>query len=62
MQALSKLGELVGGQHRIVSQPPVIVPARDLADTFGLSPDEVVPALHDQVRAYRAALQDDRRR
>ncbi len=62
VQALSKLGEVVGGQYRIVSQPPVIVPARDLAGTFGLSPDEVVPALHDQFRAYRATLQDDRRR
>ena len=62
VQALSKLGEVVGGQYRIVSQPPVIVPSRDLAGTFGLSPDEVVPALHDQFRAYRATLQDDRRR
>jgi uncharacterized protein (DUF2252 family) len=61
-QALSKLGEVVGGQYRIVSQPPVIVPARDLAGTFGMSPDEVIPALHDQFRAYRATLQDDRRR
>jgi uncharacterized protein (DUF2252 family) len=62
LQALSKLGELVDGSYRIVSQPPVIVPARDLAATFGLSPDEVVPVIHDQFRAYRATLQDDRRR
>jgi Uncharacterized protein conserved in bacteria (DUF2252) len=61
VQALSKLGEGVGGQYRIVSQSPVIVPARDLAGTFGLSPDEVVPALHDQFHAYQATLQDDRR-
>ena len=62
LQALSKLGELVDGQYRIVSQPPVIVPARDLAATFGLSPDKVLPALHEQFRAYRATLQDDRRK
>jgi uncharacterized protein (DUF2252 family) len=62
VQALSKLGEVIGGQYRIASQPPVIVPARDLAGTFGMSPDEVIPALHDQFRAYRATLQDDRRR
>ncbi len=62
LQALSKLGEMVDGSYRIVSQPPVIVPARDLAATFGLSPDEVVPVIHDQFRAYRATLQDDRRR
>jgi uncharacterized protein (DUF2252 family) len=61
MQALSKLGELAGGQYQIVSQPPVIVPARDLAATYGLSPEEVVPVLHEQFRAYRATLPDDRR-
>jgi hypothetical protein len=61
LQALSKLGELVDGQYRIVSQPPVIVPARDLAATYGLSPDEVVPAIQDQFRQYRATLQPDRR-
>jgi uncharacterized protein (DUF2252 family) len=62
VQALSKLGELVDGQYRIVSQPPVIIPARDLAATFGLSPDEVLPVLQEQFRAYRATLQDDRRK
>jgi uncharacterized protein (DUF2252 family) len=61
LQALSKLGELVNGAYRIVSQPPVVVPGRDLAVTYGLSPDDVLPALHDQFRAYRATLQDDRR-
>ena len=61
LQALSKLGELAAGQYRIVSQPPVIVPARDLAATYGLSPDEVVPLIRDQFRAYRATLQPDRR-
>jgi uncharacterized protein (DUF2252 family) len=62
VQALSKLAELVDGQYRIISQPPVIVPSRDLAATFGLSPDEVMPALHDRFRAYRATLPDDRRK
>ena len=61
LQALSKLGEQVDGRYRIVSQPPIVVPARDLAATYGLSPDEVVPAIHEQFRAYRATLQDDRR-
>ncbi len=62
LQALSKLAELVDGQYRIVSQPPVIVPGRDLAATFGMSPDDVLPALHKQFRAYRATLPDDRRK
>ena len=61
LQALSKLGELVDGTYRIVSQPPVIVPARDLATTYGLSADEVMPLIRDQFRAYRATLQPDRR-
>jgi uncharacterized protein (DUF2252 family) len=62
LQALSKLGEMVDGKYRIVSQPPIVVPARDLAATFGISPDEVMPVIHDQFRAYRATLQPDRRR
>jgi uncharacterized protein (DUF2252 family) len=69
LQALSKLGELVDGGYRIISQPPIVVPARDLAATYGrdmaaryrLSAEEVIPALQDQFRAYRATLQNDRR-
>jgi uncharacterized protein (DUF2252 family) len=61
LQALSKLGELVDGKYRIVSQPPIVVPLRDLAATFGLSADEADTVIHDQFRAYRHTLQDDRR-
>jgi uncharacterized protein (DUF2252 family) len=61
LQALSKLGELVDGRYRIVSQPPVIVPARDLATTYGLSPEEADHAIREQFRSYRATLQEDRR-
>jgi uncharacterized protein (DUF2252 family) len=61
MQALSKLGELVDGQYRIVSQPPNVVPARDLEAAYGLSPDEIDRVIREQFRAYRATLQDDRR-
>jgi uncharacterized protein (DUF2252 family) len=61
LQALSKLCELVDGSYRIVSQPPVIVPARDLAANYRLSPDGVMPVIHDRFRAYRDTLQDDRR-
>src|SRR6185437_138251 len=61
LQALSKLCEQVNGRYQIVSQPPIVVPARDLAATYGLSPDQVLPVLHEQFRAYRATLQDDRR-
>ena len=61
LQALSKLGELVDGKYRIVSQPPIVVPERDLAATYGLSPDEADRAIREQFRSYRATLQDDRR-
>ena len=61
LQALSKLGEVVDGRYRIVSQPPVVVPLRDLAAAHGLSPGQLARALHEQFRAYRATLQDDRR-
>ena len=62
LQALSKLGEVVDGQYRIVSQPPIVVPMRDLEAVYGLSRDEIERVVHEQFRAYRATLQDDRRR
>jgi uncharacterized protein (DUF2252 family) len=61
LSALAKLGEQVDGSYRIVSQPPIIVPLRDLAATYGLSADEAEQAIHEQFRAYRQTLQDDRR-
>ena len=62
LQALSKLGEVVDGKYRIVSQPPIVVPMRELAATYGLSAEEVKRGLHEQFRAYRATLRDDQRR
>jgi uncharacterized protein (DUF2252 family) len=62
LQALSKLGELVDGRYRIVSQPPIVVPMRDLETAAGIAPGEMERVIHDQFRAYRATLQDDRRR
>ncbi len=61
LQALSKLGELADGRYRIVSQPPIVVPARDLAATYGISPGDLDQVVRDQFRAYRATLQPDRR-
>ena len=61
LQALSKLAEKVDGTHRIVSRPPIVVPMRDLSETYGLSVDVVESAVHEQFRAYRATLQADRR-
>jgi uncharacterized protein (DUF2252 family) len=61
LQALSKLGEVVDGRYRIVSQPPIVIPARELEATYGVSSDELQHIVHEQFRAYRATLQDDRR-
>ncbi len=61
LQALSKLAEVVDGRYRIVSQPPVVIPARELMAMYGYSGDEVQEILHNQFRAYRATLQEDRR-
>jgi uncharacterized protein (DUF2252 family) len=61
LQALSKLGEIVDGRYRIVSQPPIIIPARDLHAAYGISAEQLQQAIHEQFRAYRATLQDDRR-
>jgi uncharacterized protein (DUF2252 family) len=61
LQALSKLGELVDGQYRIVSQPPIVVPFRELASTYGFDPADFEGLVNQQFRAYRNTLQDDRR-
>jgi uncharacterized protein (DUF2252 family) len=61
LQALSKLAELVDGQYRIVSQPPIVVPVRNVEAAYGLSADEIEQVIREQFRAYRATLQDDRR-
>ena len=61
LQALSKLGETVDGRQRIVSQPPIVVPMRDLPARQGSSVGEIEQAVHEQFRAYRATLQPDRR-
>ena len=59
LQALSKLGELDDGRYRIVNQPPVVIPVRDLAPE--LTPDRLEQADPRAVPAYRASLQPDMR-
>ena len=62
LQALSKLAESVDGRYRIISQPPIVIPARELPAIHGMSPEEIEAAVRDQFRAYRSTLQEDRRR
>jgi uncharacterized protein (DUF2252 family) len=38
-----------------------VVPARDLASTYGITPADLDSVIRKQFRAYRATLQDDRR-
>ena len=61
LQALSKLAEMVDGQYRIISQPPIVIPLRELPAAAEMSADELQHVLHEQFRAYRATLQSDRR-
>src|SRR5664279_4908704 len=61
LQALSKLGEIVDGHYRIISQPPIVVPLRDIEKQYQMSAAELERAVHNQFRDYRSTLQDDRR-
>ena len=62
LQALSKLAEVVDGKHRIVSQPPIVVPFREIDfSTYGIEADQLEHYVHAEFRAYRATLQSDRR-
>ena len=51
----------VDGRYRIVSQPPIVVPLASWPRSIGMSADEIEDTIHEQFRAYRATLQDDRR-
>ncbi|MCC3297672.1 DUF2252 domain-containing protein [Arthrobacter caoxuetaonis] len=61
LQALSKLAERVDGTYRIVSQPPIIIPVRELEAVFGTSAEEMANDMRDQLHSYRQNLQHDRR-
>ena len=59
---LSKLAEQVDGKYRIVSQPPIVVPCGRSPRPTASSAEETDQIIADQFRAYRATLQEDRRR
>ena len=56
-----EVGEYVDGSYRIVSQPPAVVPAREIARLMGISADEVQSRIRKQFDDYRSTLPDDRR-
>jgi uncharacterized protein (DUF2252 family) len=61
MKAFAKLTHEVDGEPRIVSDPPLIVPATELAEQAGLSAEYLEGVMHQLFRDYRATLQHDRR-
>jgi uncharacterized protein (DUF2252 family) len=60
MQAMTKFTELVDGEPRIVSSPPLIETIRDLAPN-GTTADQITELFHVLMRRYRETLQADRR-
>jgi uncharacterized protein (DUF2252 family) len=60
MQELDKLTRIEDGQPRIVSEPPVIVPLRDLLGELAGAID-IEKELKDLIAKYRRTLQADRR-
>ena len=60
-QALAKLGELVEGRYRIVSQPPFIVPLRDWETIYPSFPRDIEEIVGKQLASYGRTLQPDRR-
>jgi uncharacterized protein (DUF2252 family) len=57
--ALSKLTEIVDGEHRIISDPPLIQPVEELVGS--LTAEDTLDFLHELLADYRATLQPDRR-
>ncbi|WP_280689244.1 DUF2252 domain-containing protein [Kitasatospora sp. GAS204B] len=59
LQAFEKLTEVVDGERRIASQPPVITRARDLMP--GLAGEALEEMIRELIARYRSSLQTDRR-
>jgi uncharacterized protein (DUF2252 family) len=61
LKAFAKLTQLVDGEPRIISDPPLIVPARDLVEEAGIQFERLEGVIHGLFREYRRTLQHDRR-
>jgi uncharacterized protein (DUF2252 family) len=59
LKALSKLAEHVDGQYRIKTQPPLLLPLRDLAKS--MDPDALRDQVTGSLESYRDTLADNRR-
>jgi hypothetical protein len=58
---LPKFAEVIDGHPRIVSRPPVIIPLRDLAASYEMTPEQARSTVEEQFRVYKATLSNDRR-
>ncbi len=61
LHALSRFVEVVDGRQRIVSQPPAVVPLRDVSSIWNMSPDTARELVESQFRAYIETLSAERR-
>ncbi|MGW5239509.1 DUF2252 domain-containing protein [Monashia sp. NPDC004114] len=61
LQALSKLTEVVDGRQRIVSQPPVLIPMRELEKYYDLDFADIEDVIRQFFERYRATLSLSRR-
>src|SRR3954463_13853466 len=60
-QALAKLGEVVDGRYRIVSQPPFILPLREWDAYLGDVHQDAEAIIEAQLASYAQTLSPDRR-
>jgi uncharacterized protein (DUF2252 family) len=61
LKAFGKLTTEVDGEPRIASDPPLIVPAAELAEQAGIPFEHLEGVIHQLFREYRLTLQHDRR-
>jgi uncharacterized protein (DUF2252 family) len=59
LKALNKLAERVGGQYRIKSEPPLLLPLRDLPGSA--DPDKLRKQTNHALEGYLSTLSDNRR-
>jgi len=62
LRALSKLTTVVDGEHRIVSDPPLIVSASEILAQNGTSDEELDDRVRQLLSAYRRTLSGELRR
>jgi Uncharacterized protein conserved in bacteria (DUF2252) len=59
LQAFNKLTRVVGGQRRIISDPPLVQPIEELFE--GIERDQILDFPRAVIRSYRRTLPSDRR-